>query len=133
MKFKQFLVEKEAETYEQYFAKVLKKYKVEDPTELSDEDQKKFYDEIEAGWNSEDEEGKDGVTEEKVETSSEYKKAGVNIHELEKLLSPSSALAQNINEAHGDEFEEAFDKIAEHLEQVVTLWNEVTDEISNTK
>jgi hypothetical protein len=56
MKFKTFLQEEKdlKAEYEDYFQGVLKKYGVKSPAELSDEDKKKFYDEVEAGW----EEGK---------------------------------------------------------------------------
>jgi len=52
MKFKEFLKE---ETYKEYFARMLAKYKVKSPSELSDEDKKKFFDEVDAGWDGEDE------------------------------------------------------------------------------
>jgi hypothetical protein len=60
MNFKEFLNE---ETYKEFFAKILKKYKVESPDELSDEQEKKFYAEVDAGWNSDSEAGKDGMNE----------------------------------------------------------------------
>jgi hypothetical protein len=58
MSFKEYL--KEEETYKEFFSKILKKYKVKSPDELSAEQEKKFYDEVDAGWNSDDEAGKDG-------------------------------------------------------------------------
>ena len=52
MKFKTFLQEEKdlKAEYEDYFQGILKKYGVKSPAELSDEDKKKFYDEVEAGW-----------------------------------------------------------------------------------
>jgi hypothetical protein len=44
------------ETYKEFFAKKLKKYGVKSPSELSDADKKKFYDEVDAEWEGEDEE-----------------------------------------------------------------------------
>lgn len=58
MSFKDFINEKEGdkEAYQKFFDKMLKKYGVESPEELSDEDKKKFYDEVDRGWKSDDEE-----------------------------------------------------------------------------
>jgi hypothetical protein len=60
--FKQLMTEgadKESENdgpeYKAFFNKMLKKYKVKDPSELSKEDQKKFYDEVDAGWKGDNE------------------------------------------------------------------------------
>jgi hypothetical protein len=44
------------EEYQKFFKKILKKYKVESPAELSDSDKKKFFEEIDAGWTSNKEE-----------------------------------------------------------------------------
>ncbi len=46
---------KESDDYKEYFQKKLKAYKVETPDELSDEDKKKFYDDVDAGWEGEEE------------------------------------------------------------------------------
>jgi hypothetical protein len=48
------------EAYKKFFAAKLKKYGVDSPEDLSDADKKKFYDEIDREWNSDDEAGKDG-------------------------------------------------------------------------
>jgi len=50
--------------YQAFFDKMLKKFGVKSPDELSDKDKKKFYDAIDKGWNSESEPGKDGKTNE---------------------------------------------------------------------
>lgn len=42
--------------YKTFFAQKLKKYSVTEPDELSDEDKKKFFDEIDAEWEGEKEE-----------------------------------------------------------------------------
>lgn len=44
------------EAYQKFFNKMLRKYGVESPDELSDDDKKKFYDEIDRGWKADDEE-----------------------------------------------------------------------------
>ena len=46
--------------YKAFFAAALKKFGVSSPGELKGEDEKKFYDYIDANWNSDDEAGKDG-------------------------------------------------------------------------
>lgn len=43
------------EEYQKFFNKTLKKYNVDEPDQLSDEDKKKFYDEIDAGWKADNE------------------------------------------------------------------------------
>jgi len=41
--------------YDDYFKKKLKKYGVKSPASLSKDDKKKFYDEVDAGWDAENE------------------------------------------------------------------------------
>ena len=47
---------KEETEYQKFFAKKLEKFGVKSPAELSDEDKKKFFDEIDAEWEGEKEE-----------------------------------------------------------------------------
>ena len=47
---------KEETEYQKFFSKKLEKFGVSSPAELSDEDKKKFYDEIDAEWEGEKEE-----------------------------------------------------------------------------
>ena len=42
------------EAYQKFFNSLLKKYGVKSPSELDDKQKKKFYDEIDAGWESDD-------------------------------------------------------------------------------
>jgi hypothetical protein len=57
LSFKEFVQEKEDKVaYKKYFEKMLKKYGVSSPEELSDEDKKKFFEEVDAGWESDKEE-----------------------------------------------------------------------------
>jgi len=51
--FKEVTGDKKA--YQAFFDKTLKKYGVSSPSELSDEEKKKFYDEIDAGWEGDNE------------------------------------------------------------------------------
>jgi hypothetical protein len=61
--FKGFMSEGSKEEYQKFFDAKLKKYKVNSPEDLSDEEKKKFYDEIDKEWNADHESGKDGKTE----------------------------------------------------------------------
>ena len=56
---------KEETEYQKFFAKKLEKFGVSSPAELSVEDKKKFFDEIDAEWESEKEESEDDVNEAK--------------------------------------------------------------------
>ena len=47
------------ETYKDFFQGKLDKYKVKSPSELSDEDKKKFFDEVDSEWEDEKEEPED--------------------------------------------------------------------------
>ena len=47
---------KEETEYQKFFSKKLEKFGVKSPAELSDEDKKKFFDEIDAEWEGEKEE-----------------------------------------------------------------------------
>mgnify|MGYP001179742463 CR=1 FL=1 len=67
-KFKSF-IEGSKEEYKKFFDAKLKKYDVKSPAELSDADKKKFYDEIDAEWESDSEEDGD---KEKGESVQEY-------------------------------------------------------------
>lgn len=48
------LNEKDDSGYDEFFKKMLAKYKVSSPDELSDEEKKKFFQEVEDGWKKED-------------------------------------------------------------------------------
>ena len=56
---------KEETEYQKFFAKKLEKFGVSSPAELSVEDKKKFFDEIDAEWEGEKEESEDDVNEAK--------------------------------------------------------------------
>ena len=51
---------KESTEYKEYFKKILAKYNVEDPSELSKEDKQKFFDDVDAGWKGDEEESEAG-------------------------------------------------------------------------
>lgn len=76
--------------YQAYFDKILTKYKVESPEDLSDEEKKKFFAEVDKGWNAEAEAGKDGKTEAKEEDDDkeedDVKEAKKEVSEYEKEL-----------------------------------------------
>ena len=48
------------EAYRKFFDAKLKKWGIDSPEDLSDDEKKKFYNEIDKEWNSDDEEGDDG-------------------------------------------------------------------------
>ncbi len=54
--FRSFMAEGSKEEYQKFFDKKLAKWKVKSPTELSDEDKKKFFNEIEKEWTGEKDE-----------------------------------------------------------------------------
>ena len=56
---------KEETEYQKFFAKKLEKFGVSSPAELSVEDKKKFFDEIDAEWEGEKEEPENDVNEAK--------------------------------------------------------------------
>ena len=62
---------KEETEYQKFFSKKLEKFGVKSPAELSDEDKKKFFSEIEAEWKGEKKEKpeEDDVNESKVDLS----------------------------------------------------------------
>lgn len=63
-KFEEFLIEAlnevakkgDSKEYKAFFKKTLKKYGADEVTDLSTEDKKKFFDEIDNGWKSDEEE-----------------------------------------------------------------------------
>jgi hypothetical protein len=82
--FREYLREKECGKneeidYKTFFAQKLKKYGVNEPDELSDEDKKKFFDEIDAEWEGEKEE----IEETELD---EAKKIIVNKQQLEWFI-----------------------------------------------
>ncbi|BAV39295.1 DNA ligase 1 [Tenacibaculum phage pT24] len=58
------------EEYQKFFKKMLKKYGVEEPDQLKDEDKKKFYEEVDKGWKSDKEEC--GVDESRMQDNPFY-------------------------------------------------------------
>ena len=72
-KFREWLREAESKEteYQKFFRKKLEKFGVKSPAELSDEDKKKFFSEIEAEWKGEKKEKpeEDDVNESKVDLS----------------------------------------------------------------
>lgn len=46
---------KKGKDYDDFFQAKLKKYGVDSPDKLSDEDRKKFFDEVDAGWDADKE------------------------------------------------------------------------------
>ena len=78
LNYNNFLIEAEEEpkqkgTYAQFVEKMLKKYNVESPSQLSKEDKTKFYNDIDAGWESEAEKKGNDPDDKKKESAPEKK------------------------------------------------------------
>lgn len=88
--FREWLNEREGvETeYQKFFKKKLEKYGVESPAELSDEDKKKFFGEIDAEWKGEEETESGDVNEAskntQLDTYIEFSRN--DIKQIEKIL-----------------------------------------------
>ena len=61
--FKSFMSEGSKEEYQKFFDKKLKKYGVNSPEDLSDEEKKKFFDEIDKEWKGDNEKAEELVKE----------------------------------------------------------------------
>ena len=46
---------KDRDTYQKFFRGVMNKWGIDSPTELSDEDKKKFFEDVDKGWQSDSE------------------------------------------------------------------------------
>ena len=112
---KQLILEKEKSKlqseYEKFFKEKLDKYGVESPAELSDEDKKKFFSEVESGWN----EGK-GVNE-----ASNTKKPMIEEEEEEDESEDMEEEEEEI-----DETDEDSDEIKEKIKQYKKLKEELS-------
>ncbi len=62
-KFKSFMSEGSKEEYQKFFDKKLAKYKVDSPEDLSDEEKKKFFNEIDKEWKGDNEKAEELVKE----------------------------------------------------------------------
>ena len=61
--FKSFMLEGSKEEYQKFFDKKLKKYGVNSPEDLSDEEKKKFFNEIDKEWKGDNEKAEELVKE----------------------------------------------------------------------
>ena len=61
--FRSFMAEGSKEEYKKFFDKKLAKYKVNSPEDLSDEDKKKFFNEIDKEWKGDNEKAEELVKE----------------------------------------------------------------------
>lgn len=55
MKSTRKLFEQKESDYDKFFNEKLKEYGIDSPEDLSDEDKKKFFDDVDEGWKSEKE------------------------------------------------------------------------------
>ena len=61
--FKSFMTEGSKEEYQKFFNKKLKKYGVDSPEDLSDEEKKKFFNEVDKEWKGDNEKAEELVKE----------------------------------------------------------------------
>lgn len=117
MNFKNYL---EEEAYKDFFAKMLKKYGVKSPAELSDEEKKKFFDEVDAGWESKKEEAlKEGYAK-----SMGFTTTAEKIRSLTKILSPKSRLCKAISK-DADNVEPEFKQMKRLIDEIEEIWEEI--------
>jgi hypothetical protein len=64
--------------YQAFFRKTLKKYGVDEPDKLAPADKKKFYDEIDAGWEGDNEKPEPGDKKEDCGSDHKKKKKGLD-------------------------------------------------------
>lgn len=93
--FREWLNEREGvETeYQKFFKKKLEKYGVDSPAELSGEDKKKFFDEIGAEWEAENEEPEEN---DNINESKDLNYGYVIQFIVENLKDPKSKEAQDV-------------------------------------
>lgn len=91
--FREWLNEKEGkETYKDFFNKKLEKYGVKSATELSGEDKKKFFDEVDAEWEGAKEEPETGDKDVNEASWDDAKNA---VHDLADLFKRRSKITSN--------------------------------------
>lgn len=93
--FREWLNEKEGgETeYQKFFKKKLEKYGVGSPSELSVEDKKKFFDEVDAEWEAENEEPEEN---DNINESKDLNYGSVIQFIVQNLKDPKSKEAQDV-------------------------------------
>lgn len=153
------IVQEEKEEYEKFFRAMLKKHGVSSPAELSDEEKKDFFNQVDAEYKAKHEgnafgaavtaakeKGEDefevGGKTYKVESTESideryvrsmgFKETADRIERLSKTLDPKSILARNISK-NADNVMPEFKKMKKHMDEIYTLWQEIeyTIEMSN--
>ena len=112
--------EGDKEEYTAFVNKTLKKYGVKSPAELSPEDKKRFYNELDAGWKADDEKPEPEDKEEEVDLKTRVKdrmKAEQEDDEPEKPFDVDSD-SEVEDDDEGDEEEEGGDEDEPSEEQI---------------
>lgn len=79
-------ISEESDAFKKFVAKKLKKYGVDSPAELTDKKKKKFFDEVDKEWNSDDEPGDDGKVNEEEEVDEESDPSNNTKQDIIKLF-----------------------------------------------
>ena len=114
IKFRDWMNEKEGKetkdsAYQAFFKKKLEKYGVKSASELTGEDKKKFFDEVDAEWEGENEEPEAGDVN---ESTDDIKK---NSH----LIKLGQSIKLIIEQSDGDQ-QKLFNEILKQVEKVLT-------------
>ena len=109
--------------YEDYFTAKLKEYGVESPADLSEEDKKKFFDEIQKGWT----EGKGEKTNESSHEEEEEEK-----EKVEPKVKKDGEVADKENKKNKEDYDDEEEEEVNEANKFVVVDDEVAD-ISITK
>lgn len=103
------------EAYKKYFDEKLAKYKVNSPEDLSDEDKKKFFDEVDKGWKADKETDPDNVSEASSRVLSRMSGL-VNVNAEKSFIKAGKQMYEDLGE---EGFEE--DEIRDYLTNLIRL------------
>ena len=145
------IVQEEKEEYEKFFRAMLKKHGVSSPTELSDEEKKDFFNQVDAEYKAkhegnafgaavtaakekgEDEfevggktyqvESTDSINERYIRSRG-FKETADRIERLSITLDPNSILAKNISK-NADNVMPEFKKMKKYMDEIYTIWQEI--------
>ena len=120
--------------YKAFFAKALKKFGVSSPGELKGDDEKKFYDYIDANWKADDEKPesymikaskKKKIVAEKSAVQSSWDMTEQSLTSMSKLLSPKGMLARTISAESGNNVIKEFTVMTKHMKAIMEQWEAV--------
>ena len=120
--------------YKAFFAKALKKFGVSSPGELKGDDEKKFYDYIDANWKADDEKPesymikaskKKKIVVEKSAVQSSWDMTEKSLTSMAKLLSPKGMLSRTITAESGNNVIKEFTIMSKHMGKIMEQWEAV--------